>query len=139
MKKLLLVALMAVSACAWADVETYSMTITVQGFTHENVHELPSDTIMRLVDNNGNVWMKLGVGDLSEGEWDAGIGKLELVLNEFLGETEQVPPKYSAIKVGGKKLYEIARKGQKIEEIKPRKINIKNIELLETNATAAKI
>ena len=76
MKKLLLVALMAVSACAWADVETYSMTITVQGFTHENVHELPSDTIMRLVDNNGNVWMKLGVGDLSEGEWDAGIGKL---------------------------------------------------------------
>lgn len=76
MKKLLLVAMMAVSAIAWADVETYSMTITVQGFTHENVHELPSDTIMRLVDNNGNVWMKLGVGDLSEGVRDTGTGKL---------------------------------------------------------------
>lgn len=78
MKKLLLVALMAVGASAWADVdvETYSMTITVEGFTHENVHELPSDTIMRLVDNNGKVWMELGVGDLSEGVWDAGIGKL---------------------------------------------------------------
>lgn len=65
--------------------------------------------------------------------------KLKLVLNEFLGETEQVPPMYSAIKVGGKKLYEMARKGQKIEEIRPRKINIKNIELLEINENEAKI
>lgn len=45
------------------------------------------------------------------------------VLEEFVGEQEQVPPMYSAIKVNGKKLYEYARKGQEVE-IKPRKITI---------------
>ena len=65
--------------------------------------------------------------------------KLKEVLKEFLGETEQIPPKYSAIKVGGKKLYELARKGQEIGEIKPRPINIENIELLEIDENKAKI
>lgn len=44
----------------------------------------------------------------------------------FTGEISQIPPKYSALKVAGKKLYEYARAGQKVE-IKPRKINIKHI------------
>ena len=52
------------------------------------------------------------------------------VLNSFLGEQEQIPPIYSAIKVDGKKLYEYARKGQEVE-IKPRKITIYAIRLLK--------
>ena len=41
------------------------------------------------------------------------------VCNRFIGEIEQLPPIFSAIKVKGKKLYESARKGNKVE-IKPR-------------------
>mgnify|MGYP000397548636 CR=1 FL=1 len=45
------------------------------------------------------------------------------VLTRFLGPQKQVPPVYSAIKIGGKKLYELARKGQEVER-KPRNITI---------------
>lgn len=48
---------------------------------------------------------------------------LETVLPRFRGEIEQIPPMYSAIKVDGKKLYEIARKGGAVER-KPRKVCI---------------
>lgn len=44
-------------------------------------------------------------------------------LTHFLGPQKQVPPMYSAIKIGGKKLYELARKGQEVER-KPRNITI---------------
>lgn len=52
------------------------------------------------------------------------------VLASFVGQQEQIPPIYSAIKKNGKKLYEYARNGEKIE-IEPRKIEIYNIELIE--------
>lgn len=50
----------------------------------------------------------------------------------FLGEYEQIPPMYSALKVNGRKLYELAREGKEIER-KPRKVWIKEIEILELN------
>ena len=53
---------------------------------------------------------------------------VEKILKEFIGKQKQIPPIYSAIKVNGKKLYEYARKKQKVE-IKPRSIEIYNIEL----------
>ncbi len=53
---------------------------------------------------------------------------LELALDSFRGEIEQLPPIYSAIKVNGKKLYEYARKGETVE-IKPRKVTISKLEL----------
>lgn len=53
---------------------------------------------------------------------------VENTLKEFIGKQNQIPPIYSAIKVNGKKLYEYARKKQKVE-IKPRSIEIYNIEL----------
>ena len=58
--------------------------------------------------------------------------KVKSALESFLGEQEQIPPIYSAIKVNGKKLYEYARKGQRVE-IQPRKITIYNIQLLKTD------
>lgn len=51
------------------------------------------------------------------------------VLESFIGEQDQVPPMYSAIKVDGRKLYEYARMGEKVE-VKPRQIKIYAIELL---------
>ena len=39
------------------------------------------------------------------------------VLNTFIGKSKQIPPMYSAIKVNGKKLYELAREGKEIEYI----------------------
>lgn len=52
------------------------------------------------------------------------------ILDTFIGKQEQVPPIYSAIKVNGKKLYEYARKGQQVE-LKPRQIDIYNIDLID--------
>ena len=54
------------------------------------------------------------------------------VLESFVGKQEQVPPMYSAIKKNGKKLYEYARKGEKVE-VEPRKIEIYKIELVKYN------
>lgn len=55
---------------------------------------------------------------------------LAALLPRFTGPLEQVPPMYSAVKIGGKKLYELARKGQEVER-KARKITIHELELLE--------
>lgn len=63
---------------------------------------------------------------------------LEQVLQGFLGEIEQIPPMYSAIKIGGQKLYELARKGQSVER-KPRKITIFELELLDGAADSWRI
>lgn len=52
------------------------------------------------------------------------------VLERFKGEQEQLPPMFSAVKIGGKKLYEMARQGKSVER-KARKINILELELLE--------
>lgn len=55
--------------------------------------------------------------------------ELEAVLTQFRGDLQQIPPMYSAIKIKGKKLYELARKGQVVERA-PRPITIHELELL---------
>lgn len=60
----------------------------------------------------------------------SGVNNVENVLKSFLGKQQQVPPIYSAIKVNGKKLYEYARSQEEVE-IKPRDIEILDIELLQ--------
>lgn len=57
------------------------------------------------------------------------LNEIEDILNLFRGDIEQVPPIYSAIKVDGKKLYEYARKGEKVD-IKPRIVNVKKLSIL---------
>lgn len=56
--------------------------------------------------------------------------KFEQILQQFVGEFEQAPPAYSAIKVDGKKAYERAREGEEVE-LEPRKINVYSLDLLE--------
>ena len=55
---------------------------------------------------------------------------IEAVLPRFRGDIEQIPPMYSAIKVDGKKLYDLARKGKEVER-KPRPVTIHALELGE--------
>lgn len=56
---------------------------------------------------------------------------LECILS-FIGEYQQLPPMYSALKVNGKKLYELARDGIEVER-KRRKVTIFEIQILEVN------
>lgn len=54
--------------------------------------------------------------------------KIKEATKNFLGEIEQIPPVFSALKKDGKRLYELARKGEKVD-IKPRKIEILEFEI----------
>lgn len=56
--------------------------------------------------------------------------EFEEALQTFVGEIEQVPPAHSAVKVGGRKAYEMARKGEEVE-LEPRKITVHHLEVLE--------
>lgn len=65
--------------------------------------------------------------DVEDNKWNK--RDIEAALTQLIGEIEQIPPMYSAVKVNGKKLYEYAR--QNIEVERPvRKVFIKNIDLL---------
>lgn len=66
------------------------------------------------------------------------LGELENVLKKFIGEIEQIPPMYSALKVDGKKLYELARQGIEVER-KARLIEIKFIDIVEFDGVKGKI
>jgi tRNA pseudouridine55 synthase len=52
------------------------------------------------------------------------------VLQKFIGEIEQTPPPYSAVKVKGKKAYEAAREGEELD-LEPRMIKVYSLEVLE--------
>ena len=56
--------------------------------------------------------------------------EVKAVIESFLGEQEQIPPMYSALKVNGKKLYELAREGKTVER-KARPVCFYEIEILE--------
>lgn len=65
-------------------------------------------------------------------------GRIRDCLQEFVGEIEQVPPAYSAIKFKGKPLYKYARKGIAVE-LKPRKVTVKSARLVDANWPLIKI
>ncbi|MDD6642670.1 MAG: tRNA pseudouridine(55) synthase TruB [Firmicutes bacterium] len=63
---------------------------------------------------------------------------LREALARFTGVQQQLPPMYSAVKIGGKKLYELARAGKEIER-KPREITIFSLELLDFTENSARL
>ena len=73
------------------------------------------------LDAEGDVVRRSPV-DLTERELRAAIGT-------FIGDIEQVPPAYSAVKVGGRKLYEAARKGNPVQA-SPRRVRVDAFDLL---------
>ena len=60
------------------------------------------------------------------------------VFENFKGNISQIPPKYSAIKVAGRKLYDYARAGEEVE-IKPRDVYIDELEIEETDLEAGEV
>lgn len=77
-------------------------------------------------DLQGEVIKRQSASDLS-------IKAIEPLLSQFLGEIEQIPPMYSAIQRDGKRLYELARKGETVE-VPVRRVRVDKIELLDWNA-----
>ena len=69
-------------------------------------------------------------GNITKVDNNVNISKEQIlsVIDKFIGEIEQYPPKFSALKVNGKKAYELAREGVEFE-LKPRKITIYDIKL----------
>ena len=61
---------------------------------------------------------------------DVSEEQFETLLKTFEGQIEQVPPPYSAVKVKGRKAYEMARKGEEVE-LEPRIIDVYHLEVLE--------
>jgi len=78
-------------------------------------------------DADGEVIETAAIADMERRDW-------EKVLEQFVGETEQVPPMYSALKKDGKRLYELARKGEVVDR-EARSIRIDDISLLEISGT----
>jgi tRNA pseudouridine55 synthase len=64
--------------------------------------------------------------------------EVEAALKQFMGEIEQTPPMYSAIKIGGQRAYKLARKGEKVE-IPSRKVTIYSLELIDYDYPELKI
>lgn len=82
--------------------------------------------------------LRLGLTTDTEDVWgtvltrspvQAGPEAVEATLRTFLGRQSQTPPMYSAVKIGGKKLYELARQGREIQR-PSREIEIRELELL---------
>lgn len=70
---------------------------------------------------------------LEQKEVNVSDEEFEGALMSFLGETMQVPPMYSALKVNGKKLYELARQGREVERT-PRPVTIYEIEIVRKDS-----
>jgi tRNA pseudouridine55 synthase len=82
-------------------------------------------------DAEGAVTVSSSIDDITEEQF-------EEILLRFVGEIEQVPPPYSAVKVKGRKAYEMARSGKEVK-LEPRKINVYSLELLEWDPPEAVI
>lgn len=67
---------------------------------------------------------------IAENEVTADAAAIEAAIMGFVGGYEQIPPMYSALKVNGKRLYELARQGKEVER-QPRHVDIPNIRIIE--------
>lgn len=93
----------------------------------EYVAQLLLGVVTDTQDVTGQVLAQAAPDALPSGE------EVAAVLGRFTGAIRQVPPMYSAVKIQGKKLYELARKGVEVER-KPREITVHALELLDREA-----
>ena len=77
-------------------------------------------------DMTGQILSQCGMDDME----NLTAEQVQETVMAFCGDYDQIPPMYSALKVNGKKLYELARAGKEIER-KPRKVQIKELEIEE--------
>jgi tRNA pseudouridine55 synthase len=73
-------------------------------------------------------------GKLLKSKGCSGISeeRIREIFSKFQGPIEQIPPMVSAVRIGGKRLYDLARRGIVVER-QPRKINIHSLEILKIN------
>ncbi|MCI5604423.1 MAG: tRNA pseudouridine(55) synthase TruB [Clostridia bacterium] len=102
------------------------LTLSDKRYTAELVLGMTTDT----QDAEGEVLTECAVNVTAE--------EIENAVKSFVGEIEQVPPMYSAIKQNGKKLYELARKGIEVER-KKRKIKIYEINILSIDTVEYRV
>lgn len=69
---------------------------------------------------------------------DLSLSDVERALTALTGEIDQIPPMHSALKVGGRRLYEFARAGQEIERA-PRRITINELRLVDWHSSVATV
>ena len=74
-------------------------------------------------DLEGDILKEASIPNLQNLEWDK-------ILEDFVGEIEQIPPIYSALKIKGQRAYDLARKGEKVE-LEPRIITIYDLKIIE--------
>ncbi len=91
--------------------------------------EYEAGMILGATSDTGDAWGKIIPSNM---KMDFKIETIKDVFKKFLGEIEQLPPIYSAVKFKGRKLYELARRGLEVER-KPRKIYIKNIDIFNVS------
>ena len=75
---------------------------------------------------------------LTERPVEASEERVREAVMDFVGDYEQIPPMYSALKVDGKKLYELARAGKEVER-KARPVTIHEIEILDISLPVVKM
>lgn len=103
------------------DIKTYEATILV-GHTSETLD--PESEIIKIQQKNPT---------------KGGLELVEKVVKDnFLGKISQIPPKYSALKVNGQKLYDLARAGKEVE-IKSRETEVLACEVLEAKGDRIKV
>ena len=102
----------------------------IEGYEKEYVADLELGFKTDTYDIEGKVLAKVE-------EFNISYENFEETLETFKGDIKQIPPMYSAIKVDGKKLYELAR-GVEIER-KARDVSIKNLETISFDGVKAKI
>ena len=104
--------------------------LTDKDKTYETVLLLGTSTDTQ--DITGRVLSSRSLDDPELPEGTVTEEKTESCIRGFIGEYDQIPPMYSALKVGGKKLYELAREGKTIER-KSRKVMIYDIRIKDIN------
>jgi tRNA pseudouridine55 synthase len=97
----------------------------LQELPKEYEAELTIGTSTDTEDQTGNVVEQKEVSSLA-------AEHILQVLASFVGEIEQIPPMYSAVKVDGRRLYQLAREGKEVER-KPRAVTIYGIEIISAD------
>lgn len=103
----------------------------IEGYEKEYVADLELGFKTDTYDIEGKVLDKVDKFEISNENF-------RKILETFKGDIKQIPPMYSAIKVDGKKLYELAREGVEIER-KARDVSITNLEVLSFDGQKASI
>lgn len=87
--------------------------------------EYVADFRLGITTDTLDIWGKV----LSEKQCKATTEDIKKIIKKYTGEIEQIPPMFSAVSVGGQRLYDLARQGKEVER-KPRKITIYELELM---------